>query len=57
MNEITSAIVSFLFLPVTIFIIIPLVMLCCWLIFKMFMRLKLSLTKTKESAEKEIIHT
>ena len=47
MNEMTNVIVSFLFLPVTLFIIIPLVMLCGWLLFKFFMRMKMRMTMPK----------
>jgi len=59
MSEMTNVIVSFLFLPVTIFIIIPLLMLCGWLLFKLFMQLKMRLTlpKQKNQLENSVIQT
>lgn len=59
MSEMTNIIVSFLFLPVTIFIIIPLLMLCGWLLFKLFMQLKMRLTlpKQKNQLENSVIQT
>jgi len=39
MNIITAVIVSFLFLPATVFIIIPLLMLCCRVVFWLFKKL------------------
>lgn len=53
MSEITNVIVSFLFLPVTVFIIIPLVMLCGWLFFKLLMQLKMRLTIPQQKNQLE----
>jgi uncharacterized membrane protein len=39
MVAMTNLIVSSLFLPVTLFIIIPLLMLCCWQCYRIFMKL------------------
>ncbi len=47
MNDMTNVIVSFLFLPVTLFIIVPLAMLCGWLLLKFFVQMKMKLTLPK----------
>ncbi len=59
MNEMTNVIVSFLFLPVTVFIIIPLLMFCGWLLFKLIMQLKMRLTlpKPKKKLANGLIQT
>lgn len=48
MLGLTDVIASFLFVPVTLFIIIPLVMLCGWLLFKLMS----PLTVKKEDEKK-----
>ncbi len=48
MFEMTDVIVSFWFLPVTLCIIIPLVMLCSYTVFKLFGLLKLRRNVLKE---------
>ncbi len=59
MIEMTDVIVSFWFLPVTLFIIIPLLMLCGWALFGLFMRLKVrrNIPKPKEQLEDVAIQT
>ncbi len=39
MSQMTDVIISFWFLPVTLFIVIPLLMLCYYSIFKLFFKL------------------
>lgn len=53
MFEMTDLIVSFWFLPVTLFILIPLSMLCGWTVFKLFMLLKGRLNMPKKKVQLE----
>jgi hypothetical protein len=58
MIEMVDVIVSLLFLPVTIFTIIPLFMLCCQLSYRMFMIvfLKRDSQKQNHHPEELVIH-
>jgi hypothetical protein len=52
MSAMTDVIVSFWFLPVTLFIIIPLLMLCGYLVFKLLLKL-VGLFKVRQNIPKE----
>lgn len=52
MSQITDVIVSFWFLPVTLFIIIPLLMLCGYSVFKLVSKLFGLLTRRSIPKEK-----
>ncbi len=52
MSIMTDVIVSFWFLPVTLFIVIPLLMLCGYSIFKLVFKL-VGLLKVRRNAPKE----
>lgn len=51
MTDITDLFVSLLFLPVTVFIIIPLVMLCGWLFLRVLMLLRLRRDMPKQKKQ------
>ncbi len=59
MFEMTDVIVGLWFLPVTLFIIIPLLMLGGWLVFKLFIHLKarVGIPKKKDQPEDAAIQT
>lgn len=59
MFEMTDVIVSFWFLPVALFIIIPLLMLCGYTIFKLFglLNLRRNVLKEKDQLENAVIQS
>jgi hypothetical protein len=52
MPAMTDVIVSFWFLPVTLFIVIPLLMLCCYSVFRLVLKL-VGLLKVRRNIPKE----
>lgn len=55
MSQMTDVIISFWFLPVTLFIVIPLLMLCGYSIFKLVGKL-FGLIKVRRNIPKEKVH-
>lgn len=51
MNEMANVIVVFWLLPVTLFIIIPLLMLWGWMVFKLLVRLKIRRDVSEQNDE------
>jgi len=54
MIRLVDAIVGFWFLPVTLFIILPLTMLCGWAVFKLFFPPKPMTAKDQASEKKQL---